>query len=290
MKSVKFFYAILLFLSVSLSSQAVKRFTLWQLPSQINTIGNSYVFRTDKGRIVVMDGGVREEASYLRGFLAALGNEVEAWIVTHPHFDHVGALTEILNNPAGINIKRIYHSPFSHEFCNTETEYAAEALAYYEAIEKSGVETVDLFKPGLIVSVDCLKFKILSVTDEKLTHNPYNNSSMVVRVWDKYKSFLFLGDLGAEGGDKLLANVSRKDLDCDYLQVAHHGQRGVRESFYKTIKFSACLWPTPSWVYNNDIGGGFNTHTLETIHTRKWMDEIGIKTHYKSFDGLTKIE
>ena len=88
----------------------------------------------------------------------------------------------------------------------------------------------------------------------------------------------------------MLANVSRKDLDCDYLQVAHHGQRGVRESFYKTIKFSACLWPTPSWVYNNDIGGGFNTHTLETIHTRKWMDEIGIKTHYKSFEGLTKIE
>ena len=109
MKSVKFFYAILLFLSVSLSAQAIKRFTLWQLPSQINTIGNSYVFRTDKGRIVVMDGGVREEASYLRGFLAALGNEVEAWIVTHPHFDHVGALTEILNNPAYILKKYIIH-------------------------------------------------------------------------------------------------------------------------------------------------------------------------------------
>ncbi len=136
MKVIKIFYAVLL-LSVSFSVQAVKRFTLWQLPSQINTIGNSYVFRTDKGRIVVMDGGVREEAPFLRGFLAALGNEVEAWIVTHPHFDHVGALTEILNSPVDIKIKKIYHSPFSRDFCNTEAEYAAESLAYYEAIKKS---------------------------------------------------------------------------------------------------------------------------------------------------------
>ena len=32
-------------------------FTLWQLPSQVDTIGNSFVFLTDKGRVVVMDGG-----------------------------------------------------------------------------------------------------------------------------------------------------------------------------------------------------------------------------------------
>ena len=51
-------------------------FTLWQLASQVNTIGNSYVLLTDKGKVVVMDGGVPDETSYLRGFLGALGNEV----------------------------------------------------------------------------------------------------------------------------------------------------------------------------------------------------------------------
>ena len=34
-------------------------FTLWQLPSQVDTIGNSFVFLTDKGRVVVMDGGMK---------------------------------------------------------------------------------------------------------------------------------------------------------------------------------------------------------------------------------------
>lgn len=55
-------------------------FTLWQLPSQVDTIGNSFVFLTDKGRVVVMDGGMNDETLFLRGFIAALGNEVECMV------------------------------------------------------------------------------------------------------------------------------------------------------------------------------------------------------------------
>lgn len=39
-------------------TEAKAGFTLWQFASQVNTIGNSYVLLTDKGRVVVMDGGV----------------------------------------------------------------------------------------------------------------------------------------------------------------------------------------------------------------------------------------
>ncbi|MFR5870662.1 MAG: twin-arginine translocation signal domain-containing protein [Alistipes sp.] len=69
-------------------------FTLWQLPSQVDTIGNSFVFLTDKGRVVVMDGGMNDETLFLQGFIAALGNEVKHGS-RHPR-DHVGALTKIL--------------------------------------------------------------------------------------------------------------------------------------------------------------------------------------------------
>ena len=88
-------------------------FTLWQLPSQVDTIGNSYVLQTDGGRLVVMDGGMKDETLFLKGFLAALGNEVEAWFVSHPHNDHMGALTEILKKPGDLKIRKIYHSRFS---------------------------------------------------------------------------------------------------------------------------------------------------------------------------------
>ena len=63
-------------------------FTMWQIPSHKNTIGNSYVFQTKGGKVIVMDGGFPEEAFTLRGFIGALGNEVEAWFISHPHDDH----------------------------------------------------------------------------------------------------------------------------------------------------------------------------------------------------------
>ena len=51
-----------------------------------------------------------------------------------------------------------------------------------------------------------------------------------------------MGDLAKEGGDILLNGSYRGDLNCDYLQMAHHGQRGVRMDFYRSIEFEACLW------------------------------------------------
>jgi hypothetical protein len=55
-----------------------------------------------------------------------------------------------------------------------------------------------------------------------------------------------MGDCGKEEGYRLLSGPYRKDLDCDYIQMAHHGQQGVSKNFYRTVKFNACLWPTIS--------------------------------------------
>ena len=74
-------------------------FALWQLSPQGPSQMNSYVFVTDKGRVVVLDGGTADDAPFLRGFIAALGNHVDKWIVSHPHADHMGARTEILKAP-----------------------------------------------------------------------------------------------------------------------------------------------------------------------------------------------
>ena len=49
-------------------------FTMWQLNTQCNEIGNSYVFLTREGQVVVMDGGCSKDEYYLRGFLAHMGN------------------------------------------------------------------------------------------------------------------------------------------------------------------------------------------------------------------------
>lgn len=265
-------------------------FTLWQLPSQVNTNGNSYVIRADDGKIIVMDGGVKEEESYLRGFIAALGNRVDCWFVTHPHADHIGALTTILEDPKGITIREICQSTFSDSFLNTEPDRKKHAIKYYDAVKKSGIKSTEAFL-GMAITFGNTTFKILGIKNEEITQErPYNNSSMVIKVHDSLKSVLFLADTGKESGDKLLNGPFKNELDCDYIQVAHHGQKGVSMDFYRAVKFRACLWPTPTWVYNNDLGEGFNTGSLKTMETRDTMDELQITEQYFSFEGLTKIE
>jgi len=270
---------------------AKSQFIMWQLPLHQHTSqGNSYVFRTKNGKVIVMDGGVPSEAGYLRGFLGALGNSVEAWFVSHPHADHIGALNEILKNPDGISIKAIYHSEFSPEFYNkVEPDSRALTVDFYENLKKTSAQVTDLTAPGLTIEIDRVAFKILAVKNEEFTNNAYNNSSMVIRVSDAARSAVFLGDAGVEEGDKILASVYRNELDCDYLQMAHHGQNGVSRDFYRTVKFKACLWPTPSWLWDNNPGTGYNTGIWKTVETRGWVKEMGVEKHYVAAEGLFRI-
>ena len=265
-------------------------FTLWQLPSLRNNIGNSYVIRTANGRLIVMDGGYETERDYLRGFIDALGGgTVDAWFVSHPHDDHVNALTTFLENPQGIVIKKVYHSRFTEELFATEPSSEAATRKFYAALDAAtGVEVIDC-QCGDQFEIDGLNFKILSEKNpEMLTH--YNDHSMVIRMWDDHKSVVFLGDLGEQGGRKLMNSEYMKDVDCDYIQMAHHGQAGCDKEFYQKAKFRACLWPTPSWVYDNNLGKGFNTGHLKTVEVREWMREKGITEHYVSCEGLFCIE
>jgi len=278
-------------IAANAKSSGKSGFTMWQIPSHKNTIGNSYVFRTSGGKVIVMDGGFPEEDFTLRGFIGALGNEVEAWFISHPHDDHMGALYSILKNPQDLVIKNIYHSRMPDPVIDAEAQYADLTREFYSLMENSkDINVVDIQEPGQVFKFDDMNLKILSVAND-FTTNPYNNSSMIMRVWDAKKSIVFLGDAGVECGQKALDGPFRADLDCDYMQMAHHGQNGCDENFYRTVKFKACLWPTPLWVWNNDQGKGFNTGILNTLKTRGWMNDLGIKEHHVTCtDGLYKLE
>lgn len=265
-------------------------FTLWQLPPQGPSQMNSYVLRTDAGRVAVVDGGTADDAPYLRGFLAATGNRVEVWFITHPHADHMGALAEILKAPGGLEIGMICHSPMTAEQLATDGDRRRSAEAFYEAIESSEIPKRVLTEPGMEQVIDGLHIKVLQVNDRTTLVNAYNNASVVLRLWDSCKSVVLLGDAGEEAGDRLLAGVRREELDCDYLQLAHHGQMGVRDDFYRAVKFRACLWPTPLWLWNNDVGGGYDTAWMKTPHTRALMDALGIEEHYCAWQGVVRIE
>lgn len=267
-------------------------FVLWQLPNQTHSQIMSYVLRTAGGKVIVLDGGTSGDAAYLKGFLAALGNEVEAWFITHAHDDHFGALTQLAGDKDAPRIKTIYGSLPTLEWV-AATGYGAQDVKPYEqfleALRKANQPILDL-SPGQEILIDGLRFEVLGVRNLEITNNAINNSSLVLRVSDKAKSVLFTADLGVEGGRKLMNSPLAGRLRADYVQMAHHGQTGVDEAFYRAVRPTACLWPTPLWLWDNDCGKGKGSGPWQTLEVRAWMEKLGITKHYVMTQGLVRIE
>jgi len=258
-------------------------FTMRQITSATDTIGNSYLFRTKNGKVIMVDGGFESDAENLREHIARVGNTVDLWFISHPHQDHMEALATILADRRGMTIKKVIYSRCTEAVLAAETwsaKNAIDAKRYYKVLEEvtEGTDIIDLHTCGGRFDIDDIGIKVLGVSNPELLKNSYNNSSMILRFWDDKKSVVLLGDAGIDCGNKVLAAYPQW-LDCDYLQMAHHGQQGCDRHFYETVKFRACLWPTPSWVWNPEPK---NFSWIKTLETRKWIEEIGITEHHVS--------
>ena len=265
-------------------------FTLWQLPPQTHSQNMSYVLQSNGGKLMVIDGGTTGDAVYLRGFLAALGNRVHTWFVSHAHFDHYDALTAILNKPGKLKIDEIHASlPTENWIKENEPRSLARALAFNKAVKNSGHRVLEL-TIGQVLFLDEIRVEILAVKNPEIKYNGVNNSSVVMKVFMHDKTILFTGDLGIEGGQKLMESPQAKCLCADYVQMSHHGQNGVDEAFYKAVGAKYCFWPTPRWLWENNNGKGKGSGPWKTLVVRGWMDKLDIKKHYVSADGLYCIE
>ncbi len=263
---------------------------LWQLPPQTRTQMNCYVLRTADGRIMVIDGGNTGDGPYLKAFLAGLGNHVHYWFISHAHSDHTDAIAAILDDPEELKVDAVYGSLPSREWiARHEPGEEVPFDRLLAALTKAGL-TVREHVLGEVMTLDGVRIEILGIKNPEITVNPINNSSVVMRVSDGAKTILFTGDLGVEGGDKLLKSRFRGRLRAEYVQMAHHGQNGVSEEFYQTVRPSVCLWPTPDWLWDNDNGGGKDSGPWQTLVVRDWMEKLGVRTHHVSKDGLSRIE
>jgi beta-lactamase superfamily II metal-dependent hydrolase len=266
-------------------------FTVWQLPAQTRTQIMSYVLRSAGGKLIVIDGGMVGDADYLRKFLVDQGGVVDTWFLTHPHADHVMAFATILTDPGPLQIRDVYASMPDEKWMD---KYAnkVDVWEYREfvgAVRRANRSLTEL-SLGQTFLIDGIHIEVLGVKNPELHANPLNNSSVVLRVWDDVKSVLFLSDLGVEGGDKLLRSPYRSRLHCEYVQMAHHGQNGVNEAFYKVVNPACCLWPTPRWLWDNDMGKGKGSGRWKTLEVRAWMDKLGVKQHHVMADGLYRLD
>lgn len=149
---------------------------------------------------------------------------------------------------------------------------------------------VQKLSAGDMFEFDEVSVQVLRVYNPEMKDNLVNNRSTVYRIDGPRSSILILGDLGVEGGNELMQNCPPALLQTDYTQMAHHGQWGVSKEFYDYVKPKACIWPSPDWLWDNDVGDGCDTGPYQTVRTREWVSALGVISHFVEKDGIQRIE
>lgn len=257
------------------------------LPNPDNFQSLCAVIKTAQGGLVVVDGGWEGDSERLAHTIRANGGRVKAWLITHPHADHAGALGMLLRDGAlGIVIEKIYCSLADPQWYQDhgmgDPGIADELLAEFQRLPAGTVENG--IGKGTEIATDDVT---ITVMNDRGVYpvNSVNNSCIVYKMRIQGKSILFLGDLGREAGEQLLRDAGADGLKSDIVQMAHHGQGGVGRDVYAAIAPETCLWATPEWLWNNDSGAGYDSGPWKTLKTRAWMEELGVTDHRCTKDG-----
>ncbi len=264
---------------------------LWML-TEHSPFMMGFVFYTDHNRAIVIDGGNPEDMPYLKALIG--DRQIAAWILTHPHFDHIsGFVREIQQGDIIAQIEKVYYNFPSAKFaleCEPEIE-PCSAKDFEEIYPKISDKSV-VVHPGMQITVDEFTVDFLFCGEERYRlpkpNLAVNESSIAFKVTSpKTKSVLFLGDLGPEGGRDLLKNCGDQ-IKADIVQMSHHGHSGVTEEVYRAIAPQYCLWCAPDWLWEEE-DVEFEPELWGTLHTRKWMDKLNIRKHYVTKDGTQEI-
>lgn len=203
----------LLFLIISLTLLFTLNTTAENLKIHFIDIGqgDSILIQAAAGENILVDGGDRADAvaekiiSYLK---AQNVKKIDYLISTHPHADHIGSLTAVIDN---FEVEKILDSGKVHS-----------SKTYENYLLKIDQKNIDFAAPrrGDIIELKKGKIKFIH-PDSKIADYSLNNSSLVFVLNYKKQKFLFTGDIEKEVEQKLL--LKNPELKVDIIKVPHHG-------------------------------------------------------------------
>ena len=258
------------------------------LQSVENTICDSFIITTEDGKVIVIDGGHTAETDYFIEYLKSVTGQcvphIDAWFLSHPHNDHVQVFYEVAENRTKqVTFDKVLLNYVPYELYESRSqEEGMEMVSEFNRISKAFPEKVQILNTGDVFNIGAAKITVLYTPDESFID--VNEHSVIFRMDLGGTSIMFTGDAQVNAGNKALADWESTGLiDCDICKMAHHGQDGVDRNFYEAVSPEICLWPTPTWVWDNTNGN------LKTLEVRAWMEELGVKKNYKAFEGSAVV-
>jgi len=245
-------------------------------PRDINL--SFYTLFNPKRGLIVIDGGWTEDAQYVRDIIALAGNKVDAWILTHPHQDHVGAFNVIYADPRDIEIGKVYTVDMaSPKECKQVASW--DSVEAYENFLELEVKDLQYLYTGDELEICGLQFQILNTYGEHVkqySRDYLNDGSMMFKIKAKEQSMLFCADVGVSVSDYLLQRWG-DTLQADYLQMGHHGYGGLQDGFYQKVAPQVAFFDAPAHMMQDTTG------KYDNPENAKLMEDMGSRIY--SFIG-----
>ncbi|MBQ7956572.1 MAG: hypothetical protein IJ279_00935 [Clostridia bacterium] len=172
---------------------------------------------------------------------------VSGWLVTHAHSDHISKLFDFIRyNRHDVEIEAIYSNLISNEYASEEWGVEEKGLAekFFSLLERTtDIRKVKLHS-GQRFYVRDLRFDVLCTHEDVYPQlvKEYNDSSLVVMMTVNDCRVFIPGDAsGLES--KILVERFGENLECDVVQVSHHGHRGLLSDCYELLKGKLALFP-----------------------------------------------
>ena len=187
--------------------------------------GMSAIYHLSDGTFLVYDGGCPSVHPLLRKTLHELADGkpvVSAWMITHAHGDHYGALKKMLIDGIGdIEVKEFWFNwseGTGENMNNIFKQYCPDIptreLSYGEKFKLADVDVEVICTPDVLLDYDPNAY---TVTDGS------NNASIVTMLTIGGKKILMSGDAGPIAWNFMMEHKDEHSIKCDYLQIPHHG-------------------------------------------------------------------
>ena len=170
--------------------------------------GDAFLFEFPNGQTMLIDSGTRKGGRSVVSALQSKGiRTVDILVLSHPHEDHIGGMTEILRS---FTIGKVWDSGF---ISASKTQQA-----FLEEIQEKKIRYGHP-KAGFKQKIGDAEITVLRPERMLLgTNSDANNNSLVLHVVFGNVSFLLMGDMELEGRRSVGIFPS-----VTILKAAHHG-------------------------------------------------------------------
>lgn len=210
--------------------------------------GDSILIQVNKKNLLI-DSGPKSDKKKLLQYLSKINiDKLDYIVATHPHEDHIGNMSEIIDNYNVLN----FYAPKIQTTTKT-FEQMIDSLKTKNLkinVIKKGTDSINLGQ----------NTKVTVFSPTKDYYEDLNNYSPIIKIQYGKTSFLFTGDAQKDVEKEIIA--SNEDISADILKVGHHGSStSTTKEFLNKVHPSICVISVGSDnSYNHP-----NTDTLKRL-------------------------